>query len=166
MAGWLRSKVSSFFSGIVNSVKGLLKIHSPSKVFAEIGKFTMLGFAAGMEKTQDTVLKTAERLNNALVKQEEDLQQQLTDMEVAATKRKEAESEKAVSYTHLVRIPAAVLKDGAPLPEVGDHIVHGALPDGTALERPADLARLHARKVMAVADNRRGGIPHVAVVGQ
>lgn len=95
MAGWLRSKVSSFFSGIVNSVKGLLKIHSPSKVFAEIGKFTMLGFAAGMEKTQDTVLKTAERLNNALVKQEEDLQQQLTDMEVAATKRKEAESEKA-----------------------------------------------------------------------
>ena len=48
-----------------------------------------------MEKTQDTVLKTAERLNNALVKQEEDLQQQLTDMEVAATKRKEAESEKA-----------------------------------------------------------------------
>jgi len=95
MAGWLKSKVSSFFSGIVNSVKGLLKIHSPSKVFAEIGKFTMLGFAAGMEKTQDTVLKTAERLNNALVKQEEDLQQQLTDMEVAATKRKEAESEKA-----------------------------------------------------------------------
>lgn len=95
MAGWLRSKVSSFFSGIVNSVKGLLKIHSPSKVFAEIGKFTMLGFAVGMEKTQDTVLKTAERLNNALVKQEEDLQQQLTDMEVAATKRKEAESEKA-----------------------------------------------------------------------
>ncbi len=41
------------------------------------------------------MLKTAERLNNALVKQEEDLQQQLTDMEVAATKRKEAESEKA-----------------------------------------------------------------------
>ena len=33
--------------------------------------------------------------NCALVKQEEDLQQQLTDMEVAATKRKEAESEKA-----------------------------------------------------------------------
>ena len=95
MAGWLKSKVSSFFSGIVNSVKGLLKIHSPSKVFAEIGKFTMLGFAAGMEKTQDTVLKTAERLNNALVKQEEDLQQQLTDLEVQATKRKEAESEKA-----------------------------------------------------------------------
>lgn len=65
-----------------------------------------------------------------------------------------------------VRIPTAALKDGAPLPEVGDHIVHGALPDGVTIERPADLARLHARKVMAVADNRRGGIPHVAVVGQ
>lgn len=65
-----------------------------------------------------------------------------------------------------VRIPAAVIGENTPLPEVGDHIVHGALPDGVTIERPADLAALHARKVMAVADNRRGGIPHVAVVGQ
>ena len=65
-----------------------------------------------------------------------------------------------------VRIPAAVLGENTPLPEVGDHIVHGVLPDGLTIARPADLAALHPRKVMAVADNRRGGIPHVAVVGQ
>lgn len=65
-----------------------------------------------------------------------------------------------------VRIPTAAIPADMPLPEVGDHIVHGALPDGVTIARPADLAALHPRKVMAVADNRRGGIPHVAVIGQ
>lgn len=65
-----------------------------------------------------------------------------------------------------IRIPASVIPDSAPLPEVGDHLIHGLLPLGTTLERPADLAPFHPRKVMAVADNRRGGLPHVAVVGQ
>lgn len=62
-----------------------------------------------------------------------------------------------------VRIPASA---NAPLPEVGDYILRGTLPQGIVLEKPADLAPFHPRKVMAVADNRRGGLPHVAVVGQ
>ena len=65
-----------------------------------------------------------------------------------------------------VRIPASAIVDNVPLPEVGDHLIHGLLPVGTVLERPADLAPFHPWKVMAVADNRRGGLPHVAVVGQ
>lgn len=65
-----------------------------------------------------------------------------------------------------VRIPAAVITEAAPLPEVGDHILRGEIPAGTKLEKPADLAPFHPRKVMAVADNRRGGLPHVAVMGQ
>lgn len=65
-----------------------------------------------------------------------------------------------------VRIPASVISVNGPLPEVGDHIIRGLLPLGTVLERPADLGPFHPRKVMAVADNRRGGLPHVAVVGQ
>lgn len=65
-----------------------------------------------------------------------------------------------------VRIPASSISDNALLPEVGDHIIRGKLPRGTSLERPAELATFHPRKVMAVADNRRGGLPHVAVVGQ
>jgi len=65
-----------------------------------------------------------------------------------------------------VRIPAGSIAPGVPLPEVGDHLFLGTLPEGETIQRPADLAAHHARKVMAVGDNRRGGRPHVAVVGQ
>lgn len=65
-----------------------------------------------------------------------------------------------------VRIPASVISANGLLPEVGDHIIRGLLPPGAKMERPADLAPFHPRKIMAVADNRRGGLPHVAVVGQ
>lgn len=41
------AKVQNFFSGIVESVKKKLKIQSPSKVFAEIGKFMAEGVGVG-----------------------------------------------------------------------------------------------------------------------
>lgn len=43
------SNVSSFFSGIVDGVKSTLGIASPSKVFAEIGEYTMQGMANGIK---------------------------------------------------------------------------------------------------------------------
>lgn len=64
-----------------------------------------------------------------------------------------------------VRIPAESI-GAAALPQVGDHIIRGALPGGAAIERPADLAGYGARKIMAVGDNRRGGLAHVVVIGQ
>lgn len=49
-AGWFRRQVQSFFSGIVDGVKGALGIHSPSKVFAdEIGKWIPPGIGVGIE---------------------------------------------------------------------------------------------------------------------
>lgn len=63
-----------------------------------------------------------------------------------------------------VRIPAE--RVGETLPEVGDHIFRGELSDSETLEKPADLARYHARKVMAVGDNRRGQLAHLVVIGQ
>lgn len=47
MANWIKEKVSSFFGGIVDSVKGLLGIHSPSKVFAGIGGYMAEGLGEG-----------------------------------------------------------------------------------------------------------------------
>ena len=47
MAGWIKSKVTGFFSGIVDSVKGLLGIHSPSTVFAGMGENMALGLEEG-----------------------------------------------------------------------------------------------------------------------
>ena len=57
-AGWFRRQVSSFFSGIVDGVKGALGIHSPSKVFAdEIGKWIPPGIGVGIEAEMPDLYK-------------------------------------------------------------------------------------------------------------
>jgi len=61
-----------------------------------------------------------------------------------------------------VRIPSAVIP--STLPKVGDILILGEVT--TALEKPADLAPYRHVKVMAVGDNRRGRLPHLAVVCQ
>lgn len=49
LSTWLWEKVSGFFSGIVDGVKGFLGIHSPSTVFAGIGKNMALGLGKGWD---------------------------------------------------------------------------------------------------------------------
>ena len=49
MVSWFTNKVKSFFSGIVNSVKNALGIHSPSKVFASIGGYMAEGLGEGWD---------------------------------------------------------------------------------------------------------------------
>lgn len=44
MIGWFKDKIHNFFSGIVDGVKDTLDIHSPSKIFAWIGKMCIEGF--------------------------------------------------------------------------------------------------------------------------
>lgn len=51
MGRWIRDNVRDFFGGIVDSVKDLLGIHSPSTVFAEMGKNMALGVGEGWEKS-------------------------------------------------------------------------------------------------------------------
>lgn len=55
MATWIADKVSGFFSGIVEGAKSLLGIHSPSKVFAGIGKNMAAGLGEGFDKAMDSV---------------------------------------------------------------------------------------------------------------
>lgn len=57
MAGWFRDSVMGFFSNIVNGVKSALGIHSPSRVFAEIGKNMALGLGGGWEKEISDIRK-------------------------------------------------------------------------------------------------------------
>lgn len=67
MATWIKDKVTGFFSGIVDGVKGFLGIHSPSKVFAEIGDNTVAGYAEGIDdgasKNEKRVLSAVEGLS-------------------------------------------------------------------------------------------------------
>nr|DAE28004.1 MAG TPA: tail tape measure protein [Siphoviridae sp. ctHNH2] len=55
LGSWLYDKVSGFFGGIVDSVKGMLGIHSPSRVFAGIGKNMALGLGEGFDKQMQGV---------------------------------------------------------------------------------------------------------------
>lgn len=59
MGNWIKDKVKGFFGGIVDGVKGLLGIHSPSTVFADIGKFSMKGLAQGIDKNKAEAAKAA-----------------------------------------------------------------------------------------------------------
>ena len=55
LGSWLYDKVSGFFGGIVDGVKGMLGIHSPSRVFAGIGKNMALGLGEGFDKQMQGV---------------------------------------------------------------------------------------------------------------
>lgn len=72
----------------------------------------------------------------------------------------------AFANTTSIRIPPSSCVLAGVLPEVGDQVIKGVLPPDLALERPSDLGPYHPRKVMAVGDNRRGGLPHLAVTCQ
>lgn len=60
MASWITNKVKSFFSGIVNGVKKLLGIHSPSRVFADMGENMALGLGEGWDDQFSRVKKDIE----------------------------------------------------------------------------------------------------------
>lgn len=60
MADWLKSQVTGFFSGIIDSAKNFLGIHSPSRVFAEMGKNMALGIGQGWDNEYDRIRRDIE----------------------------------------------------------------------------------------------------------
>jgi phage-related protein len=61
MVTWIKDKVSDFVGGIVDGIKGILGIHSPSKVFAGIGNNMALGLGEGFEKSMKAVERDMQR---------------------------------------------------------------------------------------------------------
>lgn len=57
LSGWIGEKVSGFFDGLFDEAKKHEEIHSPSKKWAEIGKYDALGFGAGWDKAFNGVRK-------------------------------------------------------------------------------------------------------------
>ena len=52
---WVISKIKGFGKSILNSIKNVLGIHSPSTEFAMIGKFSVLGYTEELDKMTKTV---------------------------------------------------------------------------------------------------------------
>ena len=68
-AGWFRSKVKSFFSGIVDGVKDTLGIHSPSRVFEEqVGKYMAQGSVVGFTNELDSAQREIDKSLGNLTK--------------------------------------------------------------------------------------------------
>lgn len=52
---WIGQQVTGFFNGVINDVKNFLGIHSPSRVFMDIGENIGLGLAEGIMSTAGIV---------------------------------------------------------------------------------------------------------------
>lgn len=65
MAGALVDKAKGVVNGAIEGAKSLLGIHSPSRVFMEIGKFTGEGMAIGMNKMAGMVSKASVNMARA-----------------------------------------------------------------------------------------------------
>lgn len=58
MGQWVISKIKGLGKSILNAVKGIFGVHSPSTEFAWVGKMNMVGLKEGMENMQPDLQKT------------------------------------------------------------------------------------------------------------
>lgn len=65
---WLWEHVSGFFTDLLDDIKGLFGIHSPSTVFAGFGKYMAqglgIGFGDGMDKATNSMLNDLKAMRN------------------------------------------------------------------------------------------------------
>lgn len=64
MASSLVKSVKGVVNDAIEGAKNLLGIHSPSRVFMEIGEFTGEGFAIGMKNMKNDILKASQMMAN------------------------------------------------------------------------------------------------------
>lgn len=68
LVGWLRDKIFSFFSSLLPGwVKDIFGIRSPSRMFADFGRYLVLGLAKGMSE-MEPALKVAKTLRDKIDK--------------------------------------------------------------------------------------------------
>lgn len=131
MASWFKGKVKDFFSGIVDSVKGVLGIHSPSKVFAGIGQYMMQGLANGLDSGARFAVHSARAATLAV--------------ENAATPNVQFGTTYLPQMPKLPPIP--YLAQGAVIPPNREFMaVLGDQKSGNNIEAPEDLIRKIVRE--------------------
>ncbi|TNL52043.1 phage tail tape measure protein [Acinetobacter bereziniae] len=63
----VKDALSSAVTGVIDKAKSILDIHSPSRVFAEIGDFTMQGMAVGLLNSSDLPIKALDQTHQKIV---------------------------------------------------------------------------------------------------
>ncbi|MDR6868721.1 phage-related protein [Microbacterium resistens] len=82
MGGWIMDQIGGFLDGIVGWAKDVLGIHSPSRVFAEIGEYVGMGLSDGIDSMTDTVATSAKGLAQAAIDAVDDLPPMAMDAHV------------------------------------------------------------------------------------
>lgn len=72
-AGRLAAAARSVVAGAIRAAKGALRIHSPSRVFRDIGWYTIKGLAIGLEDNADMAAKAMGKVIDPLTGQEIDI---------------------------------------------------------------------------------------------
>lgn len=66
-AGVVVDRIAGVVGGAINAAKNLLGIHSPSRVFREIGRYTMQGAALGVDDDADLLLQSTDNAMRGMV---------------------------------------------------------------------------------------------------
>ena len=65
---WLKDKISSFASGVIDGFKSTFGIHSPStRARDEVGRYIPQGVAVGIEADTDSALKAIDNMNDDII---------------------------------------------------------------------------------------------------
>lgn len=125
-----KSWVGGLFDGLVDGVKNLLGIHSPSRVFAQIGDYMMQGLADGMNGGSTLAVQSAKNMTAAVIKATATRLPMLTLPQIAAGG---------------ISIPR--LATGAVIPPNREFLaVLGDQKSGTNIEAPEELIRKIVRE--------------------
>lgn len=72
-AGRLIDSVKGAVNDAINAAKNLLGIHSPSRVFREIGQYTMQGAALGVDDDADVLLRSTDNAMRGMISTAQDI---------------------------------------------------------------------------------------------
>lgn len=62
LAGWVLDKIKGFGKGVMDGIKGIFGIHSPSTEWAWVGKMDVMGLAKGITDNAGLVTKAVDKL--------------------------------------------------------------------------------------------------------
>lgn len=79
--------VANIASGVMDRFKGLLGIHSPSRVFAQFGDFTMQGLAGGIDRSQGEPLQQVTSVGDRITQAGAGMGERVTQVSAGMTQR-------------------------------------------------------------------------------
>lgn len=66
--GWITNKISGFGNAVIDKIKGIFGVHSPSTVMKQIGDYLTQGLAIGVENGANEPIKAISSLSNDMTK--------------------------------------------------------------------------------------------------